>query len=161
MTEIKTWAVVLCVSLIVSSVVLFISPEGSMKKFLSYIISVYILTVVLLPLTNADFSKIIGFSEEKNILPDEEYSVMLNEYIYDNSEKLLTDNIKQELDRICSEEYIVNVRMSENGNQIKVESIEILISGIDVRNISMIRKITGELTGIIPKVNTYELQTDN
>ena len=161
MTEIKSWAIILCISLIISSVVLFIAPDGSMKKYLSYIISVFILTVVLLPLNNMNFSHLTEFSAEELIKPDEEYSVLLNEYIYDSTEQVVKNNIKKELDKICSDKYSVEISFEHSDKQIKAESIKIFISEPDIKNIAVIRKKTGELTGIIPEVKIYELQSNN
>ena len=161
MTEIKSWAIILCVSLLISSVILFIAPDGSMKKYLSYIISVFILTVVLLPLSKMDFSHITDFSAEDMIVPDEEYSAMLNEYIYDGTEQVVKNNIKHELDKICTDNYSVEVTFKSSRYQIKAEKIIIFINETDIKNIALIRKKTGELTGIIPEVKIYELQSNN
>ncbi len=162
MTEIKSWALMLCISLIISSVSLFIAPEGSLKKFLGYIISVFILTVVLLPLTKMDFSRLTDFDSAEFNINDEEYSHMLSEYIYDNGEKVLQDAIKNELDKICTDKYSIETVFDKtNDNQIGIESIIITIRNSDLKNIPSIRKKVGELTGVIPEVNVNEFQSSD
>ncbi len=161
MTEIKSWAIILCVSLLISSVVLFIAPVGNIKKYLSYIISVFILTEVLLPLGKMDFSYITEFSADEFFEPDEEYSVLLDEYISDSTAQVIKDNIKAELDKICTGKYSVDVVIENDNYELKTEKIIIYIDEFDIKSIAQIRKITGELTGIIPEVKIYELQSNN
>lgn len=161
MTEIKSWAIILCVSLLISSVVLFIAPDGNIKKYLSYIISVFILTVVLLPLSKMDFSYITEFSAEELFEPDEEYSVLVDEYISHSTAQVIEDNIKAELDKICAGKYSVDVLLENNNYELKTKKIVIYIEESDIKSIVQIRKKAGELAGIIPEVKIYELQSNN
>ncbi|MBR5232712.1 MAG: stage III sporulation protein AF [Clostridia bacterium] len=161
MTEIRSWAIMVCISLVISSVIMFISPEGNMNKYMGYIISVFILTVVLLPVTKMDFTFLSEWKTEEFMVVDEEYSVMLNEYIYEESRNVIEENIKKELDNICEEDFSVDIMIETNEEtKLIVKKITIKINRNDMRKISDIRKITGELTGVVPEVKLYELQSN-
>ena len=162
MTEIRTYAIKLCVCFVISSFVLFVCPEGSLKKILRYIVSLFILSVVFIPFQGIDFSGFPQYEIDAAVIIDEEYSYMLSEYIYSSSEEIINDALRSQLDKICQNEYFIEIFLNErNSGEIAVSRIVIKISGADIRKTAQIRKITGELTGIIPEVIIDELQSNN
>ena len=134
MDQIKEWAVKLCVAFIVSTFLCFIIPEGRLKKTADNVITLFLLSVIFLPLT--DFSALnIDFSAfDFSYSPDEEdYFTDYNSFLFDSGKKLVEDEVKALLDEICSSKYevVACIDLTDDGNII-VNTVRIRITEADM-----------------------------
>ena len=87
----------------------------------------------------------------------EEYSVMILEYMLNNGVRITETEINNVLDAYLTGKYNIEVVFdTDTCNTVKTENIKIFISKIDSVKISLIKNKVGELTGIIPEVIIYE-----
>lgn len=155
MNEIKSVAIIFCVSSIVSAIAVFLVPEGSTKKLYNQIISLFMIAVLIVPLFSIDFSD-VGMSIDENVFSadiDEEYSVMLFEYMLDSGEEIVKLQVENSINEILHYDHqsYISFVSSQTGEAI-LESVTIYIDVKDAVYSRIIKNKVGELTGIVPEV---------
>ena len=152
METIRNWAAMFCAASLVGAFIVFLLPEGSMKKPVQIVLSFLLLIVAFWPLSEKlEFT----FSELKEEIPmeSEDYSAHLNADISRSGQKLIEDEISGLLKEICAKSYTVHAEMKEDGDgNIALSKITITIAAEDSVRESLIQKRVGDLTGIVPEV---------
>lgn len=150
MNEIKQWALGITVSAIVGAIILFISPEGSTEKLVRAAVSLFLMCAILSPfLSNADPMKIINGLE----LPEVQSAPSAN----DEATEHLQDELKEKIFDILEEVGIKNadIRISiniENGNEMKIESVQIFAEKIYENQFEIAEKNLKNQLGIETKI---------
>lgn len=141
-----------CAASLVGAFIVFLLPEGSMKKPVQIVLSFQLLIVAVWPLSeHLDFS----FSEftEEIPLEAEDYSVHLYGELSRSGQKLIENEVTEILKEICAKSYTVHAEMKEDGDgNIALSKITITIDAEDFVRESLIQKKVGELTGVVPEV---------
>ena len=150
MNEIKQWALGITISAIVGAVILFISPEGSTEKLVRAAVSLFLMCAILSPfLSGADPIKLINGIE----LPE----IQSSESTGDEASDYIENQIKEKISDILEECGIKNadIRISiniENGNEMKIESVQIFAEKIYENNFENAEKNLNNQLGIKTKI---------
>lgn len=157
MDSLSNWATSFCVVSVICAFASFLVPSGSVKKTVSVVMSLFMLSVVVVPFTGfdlSDFTELLesdfGFSEEID-----EYSDDLYEYLLDNGKRITRESIAAELDAICNDKYDIRIIMeiNDDGNP-ELTDIIITVSKNDSVKTLIIKSKIGSLTGVVPEVKT-------
>ncbi len=154
MNEIKQWAFGITISAMAGAIVLFFAPEGSTEKLVRTAVSLFLMFAILSPfLSNADPMKIINGLE----LPEARSASSTN----DEAVEHLQDEIKEKISDILNECGIKNadIRISiniENGNEMKIESVQIFAEKIYENLFENAEKNLKNQLGIEAKIEVSE-----
>lgn len=154
MDGIREWAIMLCAVSVGSAFVVFLIPDGSLKKTANIVISLFMLSVVILPVFGEDSFDIDVPNFSIDEFPDEsDYLQDYNEFFMTTSENVVKKQIDDILSEICSDKFTVYVdlKTDADGNAI-LSDIHITILPYDSTVVSVIKYEVGKLTGIVPKV---------
>lgn len=150
MNEIKQWAFGITISAIVGAVILFLSPEGATEKLVRAAVSLFLMCAILSPfLSNADPMKILDGLE----LPEIQSAPSAN----DEAAEHLQGEMKEKISDILEECGIKNadIRISiniENGNEMKIESVQIIAEKIYENQFEIAEKNLKNQLGIETKI---------
>lgn len=128
MDGIKQWAYGITISAIVGAIILFLTPEGSTEKLVRAAVSLFLMCAMLTPLlSNADPAEIFSSIEMPETLSAPSAS--------DETAEHLQGELKEKISDILEECGIKNadIRISiniENGNEMKIESVQIFAEKI-------------------------------
>ncbi len=158
MLQIREWAVKLCVAFIASTFLCFIVPEGRLKKTANNVITLFLLSVIFIPIVddsifNAEFSDF-----EVSYLPEEDdYFADYNSFLIDNSKKLIEDEVKGLLSGICNSKYDVKaeIDLTDDGN-IMVKKVLIRITESDMANYKKIISAVSQYNGIDAEIELMD-----
>lgn len=153
MEKVRIWASVMCLSSVIGAFVIFLVPEGSVKKSVRIAVSVFLLLSLTVPLADADiFSSIeIPALERSDSL--EEYSFTVDAYILNSGKQVVEQSIADCLDRICTQAYTTEIELHVNKQgAIELDAVQITLSGEDAEKKDAIKSEIGSLTGILPEV---------
>ena len=162
MDSIKEWAVMICAVSVGSAFVSFLIPDGNMKKSANVVISLFLLSMVILPVFGKNSYSlkipeisIDSFPEEDDYLQD------FNNFYVANSELVIRQQIEDMLSDVCSENIRINVSsyIDEYGD-IRLSEIHIFIPSTDSGKENIIKNKVGSLTGIIPEVIVENAESD-
>lgn len=152
MELIKDWAVLLCVSSVTSGIIVFLIPDGKLRKTANIVISLFMLSVFTSIFSSFNMPVI---DNKSNIEPDiENYSSNVDDLLVAQSRKTSEEIINDCLDKICMFSYKTKTDWKINNNEISLTHITVTISNGDYSRINLIKTKVGSLTGIIPKVIT-------
>lgn len=150
MNEIKQWSLGITISAIVGAIILFISPEGSTEKLVRAAVSLFLMCAILSPfLSGADpIELIIGIE-----LPE----IQSNESANGEASDYIENQIKEKISDILEECGIKNadIRISiniENGNEMKIESVQIYAEKTYENNFENAEKNLNNQLGIKTKI---------
>lgn len=129
MDYIKQWTFYVCISVIVSVILSFISPKGNMGNFVKIIISIFVFTSFIIPLKN--------FSIDNIKVPN----ISTN---YTNSNQIAGEMINNQIKNVLDENNIIGADVDCNlyideDNQINVNSIQVAVG--DEYNLEKVEKI--------------------
>ena len=150
MNEIKQWSLGITISAIVGAIILFISPEGSTKKLVRAAVSLFLMCAILSPfLSGADPIELINGIELPEIQSNESANGEASDYI--------ENQIKEKISGILEECGIKNadIRISiniENGNEMKIESVQIYAEKTYENNFENAEKDLNNQLGIKTKI---------
>lgn len=154
METIRSWAAMFCAASIVGAFVVFLLPEGNMKKPVQISLSFLLLTVAVWPLSNQIDLSLPEMMEEEDA-ESEDYSRRLYDDISRSGQKMIEEKVSGVLKKICAEPYTVHAGMKADGDgNIVLEKITIIIDPEDSVRESLIQKKVGDLTGVVPEVET-------
>ncbi len=158
MDELKSFALVFCISSIISAIVVFLVPDGAFKKIFIQIVSLFLISILVKSVYDTDFSKISEIDEDFDVSAEqEEYSGMILEYMFDNGRKVTESEIRNRLDSLLSGRYSLDIVFdTDMTGAVCIEKITVFISEIDSLKTVLIKNKVGELTGIIPEVKINE-----
>lgn len=154
MDSIKEWAVMICSLSVGSAFVSFLIPEGSVKKSVNIVISLFFLTMVILPVFGKNtFNLKIPEISADNISDKEDYLQSFNDFYIDNGELVIRQQIEDILKDVCSDNIRLNISLDvdKNGN-ILLSGIQIYILNTYSGKIDIIKNKVGSLTGVVPEV---------
>ncbi len=150
MNEIKQWSLGITISAIVGAIILFISPEGSTEKLVRAAVSLFLMCAILSPfLSGADPIELINGIELPEIQSNESANGEASDYI--------ENQIKEKISDILEECGIKNadIRISiniENGNEMKIESVQIYAEKTYENNFENAEKNLNNQLGIKTKI---------
>lgn len=150
MNEIKQWSLGITISAIVGAIILFISPEGSTEKLVRAAVSLFLMCAILSPfLSGADPIELINGIELPEIQSNESANGEASDYI--------ENQIKEKIFDILEECGIKNadIRISiniENGNEMKIESVQIYAEKTYENNFENAEKNLNNQLGIKTKI---------
>lgn len=150
MEQIKEWATLLCTASVASGIMVFLIPEGRLKKTACIVTSLFMLLVFMSIFS--DFSLIEFESDADTAIDTEKYSLEFNDYLIKASQDTTENMIKNELQDICDAEFSVETFWSVSENEICLNKVIISIAQSDSSKISIIKTKTGALTGLVPEV---------
>ncbi len=158
MDGLKSFALIFCVSSIISAVAVFIVPEGKFRKIFVRIVSLLLISLLVKTVSDTDFSGFSDIQENFDVSGEqEEYSDMILEYMFDNGRKVTETEIRKILDTILTGRYSLDIEFKTDINgTVCIEKISVIISGLDTFKSSLIKNKVGELTGIVPEVRINE-----
>lgn len=154
MEEIKRWAFGITISAIAGAIILFFAPGGSTEKLVRTAVSLFLMCAILSPfVSNADPIKIIKALE----LPEAQSAPTTS----DEAAEHLQSEIKEKISDILNECGIKNadIRISiniENGNEMKIDSVQIFAEKIYENNFENAEKNLKNQLGIETKIEVSE-----
>lgn len=151
MDKIQDWAVLLCISSVISGMLVFLVPDGKLRKTANIVISVFLLTACVSLFSD---KTLLGIDFDTDLSVNAEiYTENINEYLIEQSKKTTEDLIADELKSICSYPYAVDTQWNATNNNISLIGVTVAVSSADVSRISGIKTKIGALTGIVPEVS--------
>ena len=158
MDSIKEFTLIFCIASVLSAVSVYLIPDGVFKKLFLQINSLVLIAILVTHAFKFDLSEISDSDTDFNISSEqEEYSVMLLEYICNNGVRITETEIHNAIDSHLTGKCNIDIVFAvDNNNTFKTENIKIYISRIDSLKMSLIKNKVGELTGIIPEIIIYE-----
>ena len=158
MEGIKTLSMIICSASVCSAFIVFLVPDGNMKKIVNFAVSLFLMSVMIMPVfgknsIDFEFSDIAVYEFYDNSDFLSEYDCFLTE----NSKNVVKSEVSAVLADVCKGSFSVDVVMNKNeNNEIVIEKIAIYISEIDIVNAAIIKNKIFNLTGLIPEVvNEY------
>ncbi|MBR3867688.1 MAG: hypothetical protein IKM66_00085 [Clostridia bacterium] len=154
MDAIKEWALMLCTVSVGSAFVVFLIPDGNLKKSANIVITLFLLSIMILPVFGKDSFDVEIPDLSIDDFPDEnDYSQNYNDFFITSSELVIIQQIEDILIEICSDNFSVNptVYTDTNGN-IVLSDIHIFVFTSDSDKVNIIKNKVGRLTGIVPEV---------
>ncbi len=149
MEYIRECAVLLCTASLASGVIVFIIPDGRLKKTADIAVSLLFIGICAnFFAADINFDTDIKASYEENVKIEENYGEYLKKSAAEVTEKIL----KNELDKICSGEYTIESDWSVTESKAELVDIRITINAEDSSKISTIKTKTGSITGVFPEV---------
>lgn len=144
----------LCVSSVGSAFIVFLIPEGNMKKTANTVITLFLLSIVVFPVSGKELFDIDvpDFSIED--FPDEEeYVNQYDDFILSNSADVVEEHIENILIDICKDEFDLQVEMiKDSSGNFTLYEIHIFVSNDDFVNVRTIESEVAKLTGMHPDV---------
>ena len=154
MNEIRQWAFGITISAIAGAIILFFAPGGSTEKLVRTAVSLFLMCAILSPfVSHADPMKIINALE----LPEAQSAPTTS----DEAAEHLQSEIKEKISDILNECGIKNadIRISiniENGNEMKIDSVQIFAEKIYENNFENAEKNLKNQLGIETKIEVSE-----
>lgn len=151
MEQIREWATILCISSVTSGILIFLIPEGRLKKTAEIVVSLFLM-VSLVSIFSGEFD----FDKDKNndfSVKTENYSVDFNDYLIEQSRSTVENLIVSELSGVCNNSFSVKTQWHVTDNTVCMDGIEISVDEKDMSKINVIKSKIGALTGVIPEVS--------
>lgn len=118
MEFLKQWTICVCITLIISTILLVLSPKGSMKRFYRSMISMFIVISFIYPFTT------VNGRQSFNLNLDESQ-------MYDSNESMYETMIEKEITQSLENGGFVGCRVSSaitiENNEITVDDVQISI----------------------------------
>lgn len=159
MENLRTWAMMLCIASLASAFIYFLAPSGAPGKALRVVLSLFMLSVVIFPLSGESIFDIdtdfeVNFDESylKNY---EEMSIEIGRQITDSGREIIKKEVDEKLYEICSDDFQSEIFVSEaEQGQFELQGISIIVSDEDyIYKKAEIEKEIGKITGIVPDVS--------
>lgn len=152
MDTIRNWAAMFCAASLVGAFIVFLLPEGNMKKPVQIVLSFLMLFVAVWPLSK-DIDLSFPELPEEEVAEAEDCSSHLYDVLSRNGQEMIENAVSELLGEICAEPYSVQVTMKQDSDgNIILERIRIRIDREDSVRKSLIQKKVGSLTGVVPEV---------
>lgn len=152
MESVKTWAFSVCCASIVGGMMDILLPEGSLQKTYKTVFCVFILCVILAPLSEIGSFDIDIFKNELEDIENEEYS---ENVFNENSEKYIKDEIVSSVKEILKEEGVnaedtfVKVNILNDGS---INIIKFTLTFSKMEDADLLAEKIYEKTGIKPEI---------
>ena len=148
MNEIKQWTLGITVSAIVGAIILFISPEGSTEKLVRTAVSLFLMCAILSPfVANADPMEIFNSIELTETQSAAQAGNEAAEYLQNELKGKILDILKE--CGINNADISINI---ENGNEMKIEKVEIFAEKNDENQFEIAEKNLKNQLGIETKI---------
>lgn len=155
MDSLKNWAAAFCVISVVCAFASFLVPKGSVKKAVNIVMTLFMLSVVIMPINHFSLSELTALFDARADAQEEfdDYAEELNDYLIESGKQVIKDHIAAELQGICNDAYSVYVDMEirDDGNPF-LTRIVITVSQNDAAKTIIIKSKIGSLTGVVPEV---------
>ena len=144
----------ICSAFVGSAFIVFLIPDGSVKKTANVVVTFFLMAVVVLPIYSSDsFDTDIPEIAVDEFPGNEDYIDNYNSFYLSSGENIIKDQISDLLTDICNDDFDVKVIMSRNSdNSIQLSEINIIISEYDYASVNIISSEIGKLTGLTPQV---------
>lgn len=154
MNDIREWAIMLCSVSVGSAFVVFLIPDGNLNKSVNFVVSLSLLSIVIIPVCGKETVSIDLPDISVYELPDaEEYQFKYSQFLIQHSENVVKNQVYDILDKICTEEYSVEVNVyTDTAGNIVISEIYIFLSQNDSMNSETVKSDVKKNTGIIPQV---------
>lgn len=150
MNEIKQWTLGITVSAIVGAIILFISPEGSTEKLVRAAVSLFLMCAILSPfITNADPMGIFNSIELTETQSAAQAGNEAAEYLQNELKGKILDILKE--CGINNADISISINI-ENGNEMKIEKVEIFAEKNDENQFEIAEKNLKNQLGIETKI---------
>ena len=156
MSEIKGWAVVICVSAIACSLLDMIVPSGKMEKIVRFVFGVFMICAVINPFETAtkgfDIDLKIPNSEIKK---DYKFSESMEDIEMRAAECKIKNILEETLGEINIEPQKINISMDINeGNSISINKVEVVLGKENIDRQEEVKSIIKNKLGLNCKVYT-------
>ena len=158
MEGIKTFTKIICSASVCSAFIVFLIPEGNMKKTVNFAVSLFLMSVMVMPVFGKDtFNFEIPDISAYEFSDNSAFLYEYNDFITENSKKVIEREVCSVLEDICKDSFLAEVVMDNKENhEIVLEKIIIIIGKNDIGNTAIIKNKIFNLTGLIPEVvNEY------
>ena len=149
------WAAAFCTVSVICAFGTFLIPNGTVKKTANIVMTLFMLSVAVIPFSEYDLSDISEILDVSSDITEDmnEYTMRLNEYLLENGKLVTKENIESLLDEICDDEFSVEIEMEINkdGNP-ELKNTVITVSKSDSSKIIIIKSKVASLTGEAPEV---------
>jgi len=154
MDAIKEWAIMLCTVSVGSAFIFFLIPDGNLRKSANIVITLFLLSIVILPVFGDDAFDIAIPDISLDDFPDEnDYVQDFNNFFITNSKFIVQQQTEDVLSEICSDTFSVNIEVNTDTNSnIVLSDIHIFVQTSDSNKVNIIKNKVGRLTGIVPEV---------
>ena len=154
MDGLKEWSMTMCIVSVCSAFVVFLIPEGSMKKNVNFVVSLFLLSVMIIPVVNKGETVIelpdISFD---NFRDEVDYEIEYNLFLIESCENIAEEKISETLNYLCEKDFYVEVLMQDDSDgNIVFSEITVFISENETVSAEIIRNKVLYLTGITPQV---------
>lgn len=150
MNEIKQWTLGISVSAIVGAIILFISPEGSTEKLVRAAVSLFLMCAILSPfIKNADPMEIFNSIELTETQSAAQAGNEAAEYLQNELKGKILDILKE--CGINNTDISISINI-ENGNEMKIEKVEIFAEKNDENQFEIAEKNLKNKLGIETKI---------
>lgn len=118
MDQIKDIAFSVCVALICGSIMNMLSPDGSLKKIYKLVICVFLLSTIISPLSEIDFSDSFNFEDKSS----KAFEIDEEMFFLGTTEEIVEEQIKNDTEEMFEEMGIifkdisVKINILESGN---------------------------------------------
>lgn len=150
MNEIKQWTLGISISAIVGAIILFISPEGSTEKLVRAAVSLFLMCAILSPfIKNADPMEIFNSIELTETQSAAQAGNEAAEYLQNELKGKILDILKE--CGINNTDISISINI-ENGNEMKIEKVEIFAEKNDENQFEIAEKNLKNQLGIETKI---------
>lgn len=152
MESVKTWAFSVCCASIAGGIMDILLPEGSLQKTYKTVFCVFVLCVILAPLSEIGSFDIDVFKNELEDIENEEYS---ENAFNENSEKYIEDEIVNSVKEVLKEEGVnaedifVKVNILNDGS---INIIKFTLTFNEMGNADLLEEKIYEKIGVRPEI---------
>lgn len=154
MNTIREWALMLCSAFVGSAFIVFLIPEGNVKKTANLVVTLFLLSVVVIPVYGRDsFDVNIPEFSVDDFPENDDYMDNYDNFMLSSGENIIKQQISDLLSNICYDDFDVKVIMTRaSDDSILLSDINIFVSESDYAAVNIIRSEVGKLTGLTPQV---------
>ena len=154
MDGIKTLSMIICSASVCSAFVVFLIPEGNIKKMVNFAVSLFLMSVMIMPVfgknpIDFEFPDISAYE----FYDKSDYLSEYDNFVTENSKNVVKNEVSASLEDVCKDSFSVDVVMNKNENgDFVLGKIIINLSENDIGNTAIIKNKVFNLTGMIPEV---------
>lgn len=154
MNDIREWAIMLCSVSVGSVFIAFLIPDGNMKKSVNFVISLFLMTISIIPVWGKDSIKFDFPDVSVDKFPDEEeYLIEYSEFLQSFGEEEVQSQISELLEKECVNSYDINIESYfDTAGNIVVSDVKIILSSDDAGVVEKVKTDVKNYTGIVPQV---------
>lgn len=132
MDNISQWATVICIAAVVCVLFELLSPKGSMEKMLRFVLGLFMLCAIILPITQGAFTFHFDFSPQESFEQKSDFEQQTEEQIKELGKESVSTLTQQCMNKMNVEAKKIEISMdTKQDNSISIVMVTVTIDPKD------------------------------